>query len=109
MPDLEWGVGLLPRNIVLIIFMIVGVALIGYLAGFYKIGSAHNIYPLRLGKGRIIAIVLTALFIYPIFMSAIHPPTYHYDRMPRLIDEFIEAYPPPPTEDEIARKEGLVC
>ena len=27
--------------------------------------------------------------------------------MPRLMDEFIEALvPPPPTEDEIARKEG---
>ena len=106
-PDLEWGLGLLPRNIVLIIFIAVGVALLGYLVGFYKIGSAYNIDPFRLGKGRIIAVVLTALVIYPIFMSVIHPPTYHYNRMPRLIDEFIEALvPPPPTEDEIARKEG---
>ena len=42
-------------------------------------------------------------------MSVIHPPTYHYDGMPRLMDEFIEALvPPPPTEDEIARqKDGL--
>ena len=40
-------------------------------------------------------------------MSVIHPPTYHYNGMPRLMDEFIEALvPPPPTEDEIARKEG---
>ena len=40
-------------------------------------------------------------------MSVIHPPTYHYNRMPRLMDEFIEALvPPPPTEDEIAIKEG---
>ncbi len=106
-PDLEWGLGLLPRNIVLIIFIGVGVALIGYLAGFYKIGSAHNIEPFRLGSGRIIAIILIVLVIYPIFMSSIQPPTYHYDKMPRLIDEFIEALvPPPPTEDEIARREG---
>ena len=40
-------------------------------------------------------------------MSLAHPPTYHYVHMPRLMDEFIEALvPPPPTEDEIAKKEG---
>ena len=106
-PDLEWGIGLFPRNVVLIIFIVIGIALIGYLAGLYKIGSASNIEPFRLGKGRLVSIVVTLLFIYPIFMSAIHPPTYHYNRMPRLMDEFIEALvPPPPTEDEIAIKEG---
>ena len=106
-PDLEWGIGLFPRNVVLIIFIVIGIALIGYLAGLYKIGSSSNIEPFRLGKGRIVSIVITLLFIYPIFMSAIHPPTYHYNRMPRLMDEFIEALvPPPPTEDEIAIKEG---
>lgn len=106
-PDLEWGIGLFPRNVVLIIFIVIGIALIGYLAGLYKIGSSSNIEPFRLGKGRIVSIVITLLFIYPVFMSAIHPPTYHYNRMPRLMDEFIEALvPPPPTEDEIAIKEG---
>ena len=51
--------------------------------------------------------IFTLFFLYPITMSVIHPPTYHYDGMPRLMDEFIEALvPPPPTDDEIAREEG---
>ena len=40
-------------------------------------------------------------------MSLASPPTYHYSNMPRIVDEFIEAMvPPPPIEDDIARKEG---
>ncbi len=106
-PDLEWSIGFLPRNVVLIIFILIGAALMGYLLGLYKIGSSHNIEPFRIGKGRIIALILTILVLYPIFMSAIHPPTYHYNRMPRLMDELIEALvPPPPTEDQIAMEEG---
>ncbi len=106
-PDLEWSIGFLPRNVVLIIFIIIGIALIAYLAGLLSIGSSSNVKPFRLGKGRTIGILFTLLFLYPIAMSAIHPPTYHYDKMPRLMDEFIEALvPPPPTEDEIAREEG---
>ena len=106
-PDLEWSIGFLPRNVVLIIFIIIGIALIGYLAGLLSIGSSSNVKPFRLGKGRTIGILFTLLFLYPIAMSAIHPPTYHYDKMPRLMDEFIEALvPPPPTEDEIARQDG---
>ena len=106
-PDLEWGINILPRNVVLIIFIIIALALIGYLAGLFKIGSTTNIKPLQFGKGRIVGILLTVFFLYPITMSAIHPPTYHYDGMPRLMDEFIEALvPPPPTDDEIARQEG---
>ena len=106
-PDLEWSIGLLPRNVVLIIFIIIGTALIGYLAGLFSIGSSSNVKPFRLGRGRIVGILFTLFFLYPITMSVIHPPTYHYDGMPRLMDEFIEALvPPPPTEDEIAREEG---
>ena len=106
-PDLEWGIDLLPRNIVLLIFIVIGIALILYLLGFYKIGSAENIKPFKIGKGRIVSIVITVLILYPIGMSLAHPPTYHYVHMPRLMDEFIEALvPPPPTEDEIAKKEG---
>ena len=106
-PDLEWDIGVLPRNVVLIIFIIISLALIGYLAGLFRIGSSTNIKPFYLRKGRIFGIILTGLFLYPITMSVIHPPTYHYDGMPRLMDEFIEALvPPPPTEDEIARQEG---
>ena len=106
-PDLEWSIGLLPRNVVLIIFILIGTALIGYLVGLFSIGASSNVKPFRLGRGRIVGILFTLFFLYPITMSVIHPPTYHYDGMPRLMDEFIEALvPPPPTEDEIARKEG---
>ena len=42
-PDLEWSIGLLPRNVVLIIFIIIGTALIGYLAGLFSIGSSSNV------------------------------------------------------------------
>ena len=92
---------------VAIIFIIIGTALIGYLSGLFSIGSSSNVKPFRLGRGRIVGILFTLSFLYPITMSVIHPPTYHYDGMPRLMDEFIEALvPPPPTEDEIARKEG---
>ena len=106
-PDLEWSIGLLPRNVVLIIFIIIGTALIGYLAGLFSIGSSSNVKPFRLGRGRIVGVLFTLLFLYPITMSVVHPHTYHYDGMPRLMDEFIEALvPPPPTEDEIAREEG---
>ncbi len=106
-PDLEWQLGILPRNIVLITFILIGILLIVYLLGLFKIGSSENIKPFQVGKGRIISIVLTGLFLYPIGMSIASPPTYHYAGMPRFMDEFIEALvPPPPTEDEIAIKEG---
>ena len=70
-------------------------------------GSAENIKPFQVGKGRSIALAVTAVMMYPIVMSFFSAPTYHYANMPRLADEFIEALvPPPPTEDEIAIKEG---
>ena len=106
-PDLEWGLGLLPRNIVLGLFIFIGLLLVGYLLGFFKVGTADNIKPLQIGKGRFVALAFTCLMLYPVVMSLFSPPTYHYAKMPRLADEFIEALvPPPPTEDEIAIKEG---
>ncbi len=106
-PDLEWQLGILPRNIVLAIFILIGILLIAYLLGLFKIGSSDNIRPLQVGKARIISIIITLIFLYPIGMSIASPPTYHYSNMPRLMDEFIEALvPPPPTEDELAIKEG---
>jgi len=106
-PDLEWGLGLLPRNIVLGLFIFIGLLLVGYLLGFFKVGTADNIKPLQIGKGRSVALAFTCLMLYPVVMSFFSPPTYHYAKMPRLADEFIEALvPPPPTEDEIAIKEG---
>ena len=106
-PDLEWKLGLLPRNVVLALFIIIGIFQIGYLLGFFTIGSAEKIKPFQIGKGRMIGIVLTGLVLFPIGMSLASPPTYHYAKIPRVMDEFIEAMvPPPPSEDEIAKKEG---
>jgi len=106
-PDLEWKLGLLPRNVVLALFIIIGILQIGYLLGFFTIGSAKKIKPFQIGKGRMIGIVLTGLVLFPIGMSLASPPTYHYAKIPRVMDEFIEAMvPPPPSEDEIAKKEG---
>ena len=106
-PDLEWKLGLLPRNVVLALFIMIGILQIGYLLGFFTIGSAEKIKPFQIGKGRVIGIVLTGLVLFPIGMSLASPPTYHYAKMPRVMEEFIEAMvPPPPTEDDIAMQEG---
>ena len=106
-PDLEWKLGLLPRNVVLALFIIIGILQIGYLLGFFTIGSAEKIKPFQIGKGRVIGIVLTGLVLFPIGMSLASPPTYHYAKMPRVMEEFIEAMiPPPPTENDIAMQEG---
>jgi len=106
-PDLEWGLGLLPRHIVLLIFVIIFAFQIAYLLGLFKVGSAFNVDPFKIGKGRFVGIILTLLFIFPVAMSLNSKPTYHYAKMPRFLDELIEALvPPPPTEDEIAKKEG---
>ena len=107
-PDLEWNLGLLDRNIVLALFIIIGIMLIAYLLGIYNVGhNTQNIKPFKVGKGRFVSIILTMLILYPITMSLASPPTYHFNRMPRIMDEFIEALvPPPPTEDELARIDG---
>ena len=106
-PDLEWKLGILPRNVVLAIFILIGILQIGYLFGFYTIGSAEKIKPFQIGKGRVIGILLTGMVLFPIGMSLASPPTYHYAKMPRVMEEFIEAMvPPPPTEDAIAIREG---
>lgn len=106
-PDLEWGLGFLPRNVVLILFLIIGIILILYLIGSFKIGLVENVGLFQIGKGRMIAIILCLLVLYPIGRSLSSAPTYHYAKMPRFIDEFLEALlPPPPTDDEIAIQEG---
>jgi len=106
-PDLEWELGILPRNVVLAIFILIGLLQIGYLFGFFTIGSAEKIKPFQIGKGRVIGILLTGMVLFPIGMSLASPPTYHYAKMPRVMEELIEAMvPPPPTEDAIAIREG---
>ena len=106
-PDLEWKMGLLPRNVVLALFILIGIAQMAYLLGFYTFGSGKKMKPFRIGRGRFVGIVLTGLVLFPIGLSLAATPTYHYSNLPRLVDEIIEALvPPPPTEDYIARKEG---
>ena len=106
-PDLEWGLGLLPRHVVLFLFVIISLIQLAYLLGLFKVGTAYNVEPFKIGKGRIVGILLTLSFLYPVAMSLKSKPTYHYSNMPRLMDEFIEALvPPPPTEDAIAIQEG---
>ena len=106
-PDLEWGLGLLPRQIVLALFVLISLIQLAYLLGLFKVGTAYNVKPFKVGIGRIIGIILTLSFLFPVVMSLNSKPTYHYSNMPRLMDELIEALvPPPPTEDAIAIKEG---
>jgi thiol:disulfide interchange protein DsbD len=106
-PDLEWGLGLLPRQVVLALFVLISLIQLAYLLGLFRVGTAYNIKPFKVGLGRIIGIILTLSFLYPVVMSLNSKPTYHYSNMPRLLDELIEALvPPPPTEDAIAIKEG---
>lgn len=107
-PDLEWNLGLLPRNVVLAIFILIGIAQMAYLLGFYMVGSSEaKIKPFQIGRGRWMGTVLTGLVLFPVGLSLAAAPTYHYADMPRLVDEIIEALvPPPPTEDELARQQG---
>ena len=103
-PDLEWGIGLMPRSIVLGLFLLIGIALILYLLGLYSFQSRS---PKDRPKPGFIGILLTLFVLLPVGLSLNSPPTYHYSGLPRLVDEIIEAMvPPPPTEDEIAIKEG---
>ncbi len=103
-PDLEWGIGLMPRSIVMGLFLLIGIALILYLLGLYSFQSSS---PKDRPKPGFIGILLTLFVLLPVGLSLNSPPTYHYSGLPRLVDEIIEAMvPPPPTEDEIAIKEG---
>ena len=103
-PDLEWGIGLMPRSIVMGLFLLIGIALILYLLGLYSFQSSS---PKDRPKPGFIGILLTLFVLLPVGLSLNSPPTYYYSELPRLVDEIIEAMvPPPPTEDEIAIKEG---
>ena len=103
-PDLEWELGLLPRNVVLGLFLLIGLLLILYLAGILSIQKG----PQNKRKDiSYVGIIITSLVLLPIGLSLFSGPTFHYNGLPRFADELIEAMvPPPPTEDEIAVKEG---
>ena len=103
-PDIEWGIGLLPRSVVLGLFLIIGLCLIAYLSNLFSFQDSDVNDQKSISY---IGIIVTVAVLSPIALSLSSGPTYHYDGLPRLADELIEAMvPPPPTEDELAIKEG---
>ena len=105
-PDLEWGLGLMPRSVVMILFIAIGIGVILYLAGIFS--PLPNTAKVNQKQSRgVIGIIITFIILIPIILSLSSPPTFHYSGMPRLVDEIIETMvPPPPTDDEIAKMEG---
>jgi len=105
-PDLEWGLGLMPRSVVMILFIAIGIGVILYLAGIFS--PLPNTVKVNQKQGRgVIGIIITIIILIPIILSLSSPPTFHYSGMPRIVDEIIETMvPPPPTDDEIAKMEG---
>ena len=103
-PDIEWGIGLLPRSVVLSLFLLIGLCLIAYLSNLFSFqGSDVNDQK----SISYIGIIVTLVVLAPLALSLFSGPTYHYNGLPRFADELIEAMvPPPPTEDELAIKEG---
>ena len=103
-PDLEWKIGLMPRGVVLALFLIIGIGLILYLLGLYSFQPSS---PDHKAKVSYFGVIITLIVLLPIGLSLKSAPTYHYSGFPRFVDELIEAMvPPPPTDDEIAVKEG---
>ena len=105
-PDLEWGLGLMPRSVVMILFIAIGIGVILYLAGIFS--PLPNTAKVNQKQSRgVIGIIITIIILIPIILSLSSPPTFHYSGMPRIVDEIIETMvPPPPTDDEIAKMEG---
>ena len=105
-PDLEWGLGLMPRSVVMILFIAIGIGVILYLAGIFS--PLPNTAKVNQKQTRgVIGIIITFIILIPIILSLSSPPTFHYSGMPRIVDEIIETMvPPPPTDDEIAKMEG---
>ena len=103
-PDLEWGLGLLPRNVVLGLFLLIGLLLIIYLSGIFSFQKKSKNNRLKVSY---VGIIITLLVLMPVALSFLSGPTFHYNGLPRFADELIEAMvPPPPTEDEMAKEEG---
>ena len=105
-PDLEWGLGLMPRSVVMILFIAIGIGVILYLSGIFS--PLPNTAKVNQKQSRgVIGIIITFIILIPIILSLSSPPTFHYSGMPRIVDEIIETMvPPPPTDDEIAKMEG---
>ena len=92
------------RSVVLSLFLLIGLCLVAYLSKLFSFQSSDANDQKSISY---IGIIVTLVVLAPIALSLFSGPTYHYDGLPRFADELIEAMvPPPPTEDELAIKEG---
>ncbi len=106
-PDMDWGVGVLTRPVVLALFLVVGAATLAFFLGFLNIGHGNRPKPFRVGVGRWATSLLTVLILAPVALSLATPPTYHYPKLPEWVTTGLEALiPPAPGEDDLARAEG---
>lgn len=108
-PDLEWGIGLLSRPVVLALFILIGIAAIAYFLGLYKIGHGLPVKPLRVGVGRYMVALGTAALLVPITLSLASAPSYQQEGLPGWVSVGLETVlPPAPAGDELAEKEGWI-
>ena len=107
-PDLEWNLNILERDIVLSVFVLIGFVQIAYLLGLFSfVKNSVKTKPFNVGAGRYFGSIVTLIAISPLILSLLSKPTYHYKNLPRFVDEIIEAMVPPSvSEDEIAAAEG---
>jgi len=105
-PDLEWGIGILSRPVVLALFALIGLAAAAYFLGILKIGHT-NPRAFRVGPGRIVAALVTLLVVVPVGLSLAKPPAYQSRALPGWVSVGLEVVlPPAPAGDELARLEG---
>lgn len=108
-PDLEWGIGMLSRPVVLALFILIGLAAIAYFLGFYKIGHGLPTKPMRVGVGRYAVALGTAAILVPIVLSLASAPSYQQVGLPGWVSVGLETVlPPAPAGDELAEKEGWI-
>jgi len=106
-PDLEWGIGVLSRPVVLGLFAILVLATAAYFLGFFRIGHGPKVRPLAVGVGRWTAAVLTLVVMIPVGLFLASPPAYKSEALPGFVAIAMETVlPPAPAGDELARREG---
>ena len=105
-PDIEFGIGILTRPVVLVLFALIGLATMGYFLGLYRIGHSQA-SPFRVGVGRWITTAVVAAILIPVGMSLSAPPAYQTGNVPSWVAIGLEVVlPPAPAGDELAELEG---